>query len=123
MARSSLDVTETELAILEVLWSRPATIRQITDALYPGGTPGQYATVQKLLDRLEAKGCVKRDKRSFAHTFSASVSRDSLIGHGLERLARQLCQGSLTPLLLHLTGRTRLSKADRQALRKLIDES
>ena len=38
MARLSLDVTEAELAVLEVLWHKgPSTVRQITDVLYPGG--------------------------------------------------------------------------------------
>ncbi|MBV9122830.1 MAG: BlaI/MecI/CopY family transcriptional regulator, partial [Planctomycetes bacterium] len=57
MARTPRDVTDTELAILEVLWERgQATRRQLMDALYPGGGPAQYATIQKLLERLEGKG-------------------------------------------------------------------
>ncbi|HIG26455.1 MAG TPA: BlaI/MecI/CopY family transcriptional regulator [Verrucomicrobiales bacterium] len=120
----TIEVTETELAILEVLWSsNQATIRQITDEIYEEPTTGQYATVQKLLDRLEAKKCVKRDKGSFAHTFTAEVDRSKLIGQGLEHLARRLCQGSLTPLLLHLTEKTHLTRADRKALKKLIDQA
>src|SRR5713101_4114325 len=59
MARTAQDVTETELAILQVLWDRgPSTRRQITDVLYPRGGQAQYATVQKLLERLETKGFV-----------------------------------------------------------------
>ena len=46
----SPDVTDAELAVLQALWERgTATIRQLTDALYPGGGPAQYGTVQKLL--------------------------------------------------------------------------
>ena len=38
MARTPQDVTDAELAILEVLWELDsATIRQITDNLYPHG--------------------------------------------------------------------------------------
>src|SRR6266849_6265789 len=52
MARTPQDVTDTELSILQALWDRqPATIRQLTDRLYPGGGAAHYATVQKLLDR------------------------------------------------------------------------
>ena len=32
--------------------------RDLADALYPDGTPAHYTTVQKLLERLEAKGYV-----------------------------------------------------------------
>ncbi|HXG12623.1 MAG TPA: BlaI/MecI/CopY family transcriptional regulator [Gemmataceae bacterium] len=123
MARTPQDVTDTELAILQVLWDRgPATIRQITDVLYPGGGTSHYATVQKLLDRLQAKGFVHRDRRPAAHTFTALVGRDDLIGRCLEEVAEKLCGGSLTPLLTHLVRARRLSSRERQELRALIEE-
>ena len=123
MARKRIEVTDTELSILTVLWERgSATIREITDELYSKeSTAAQYATVQKLLERLESKGCVSRDRRSFAHVFKPKVKRSALIDQGLESLARKLCNGSLTPLLTHLAGRTELSPSEREAIRKLID--
>ncbi len=124
MASKTINVTEAELAVLDALWEEGAvTIRQITNKLYDKGTTSEYATVQKLLDRLQAKGCVKRSKRSHAHTFSAKVSRSELIGSGLETLAEKLCSGSLTPLLMHLTENTKLSPQDRDKLRELIDQA
>jgi predicted transcriptional regulator len=123
MARTPRDVTDAELAVLQVLWDRgPATIRQLTDALYPGGGTSHYATVQKLLERLEVKGHVARDRRAPAHTFAAAVGREELIGRRLEDVAAKLCGGSLTPLLTHLVRARRLSARERQELRALIDE-
>jgi predicted transcriptional regulator len=116
-------VTDTELAILQLLWERgPQTIRQLTDALYPGGATAQYATVQKLLDRLESKDCVARDRSGPAHVFAAAVRREELIGRRLQDMAEKLCGGSLTPLLTHLVRARRLSPRERQQLRDLIDE-
>ncbi len=123
MARTPQDVTEAELAVLRALWDRgPATIRQLTDAVYPGGGASQYATVQKLLDRLEEKACVRRDRAGAAHQFSASIGREDLIGRRLRDVAEKLCDGSLTPLLTHLVRARRLSKEERDELRALIDE-
>ena len=123
MARSPQDVTETELAVLQVLWDQgPATIRRITDLLYPEGGPAHYATVQTLLDRLEVKGFVRRDRTPPAHAFAAAVGRDDLIGRRLQAMAEQLCGGSLTPLLTHLVKARRLSARERQDLRDLIDD-
>jgi BlaI family penicillinase repressor len=123
MARNPQDVTETELAVLQVLWDEgPATIRHITDFVYPEGGAAHYATVQKLLERLETKGCVTRDRRPAAHTFAAAMGRDDLIGRRLQAMAEQLCGGSLTPLLTHLVKGRRLSARERQDLRDLIDE-
>ena len=54
------DVTETELAILQVLWDDGETTRRrVTDVLYPGGGEAHYATVQNLLARMERKGFVR----------------------------------------------------------------
>jgi predicted transcriptional regulator len=122
MARTPRDVTDTELSILQALWNRqPATIRQLTDLLYPGGGQAHYATVQKLLDRLEAKGCVVRRRNQTPHVFEATIGRDELIGRKLEDVAEKLCGGSLTPLLTHLVRARRLSSRQRQELRDLID--
>jgi predicted transcriptional regulator len=123
MARTPQDVTDTELAVLQLLWDGGAsTIRHLVDTLYPGGGTAQYATVQKLLERLEQKGFVRRDRGGAAHTFTAAVGIDVLIGRRLQDVAEKLCGGSLTPLLTHLVRTRRLSERERRELRALIDE-
>jgi predicted transcriptional regulator len=123
MARKSQDITDAELAVLQILWDDgPATIRQLTDRLYPGGSAAQYATVQKLLERLEGKGHVRRDRRSAVHVFRAALVRDELIGRRLRAVADQLCGGSLTPLLTHLVRTEKLTDRERRELRTLIQE-
>jgi BlaI family penicillinase repressor len=123
VARLAQDVTDAELAVLRVVWDRgTATIRQLCDTIYPEGGTSRYATVQKLLERLEAKGCVVRDRSEPVHRFSATIGRDDLIGKRLQDVAETLCGGSLTPLLSHLVRAEGLSDADRRALRKLIED-
>jgi predicted transcriptional regulator len=117
------DVTDAELAVLQVLWDQgPATIRQLTDALYPGGTDAHYATVQKLLERLAAKGHVTRDRSQHAHRFDAATDRDTLVGHRLRVMAEKLCGGVMGSLLTHLVRAEELSSKERQELRTLMDE-
>lgn len=104
--------------MLQVLWREgSATIRRITEAVYGQRSTAAYATVQKLLERLAAKKCVKRDRSSFAHTFRAVVEPDDLIEQRLDDLADEICSGSLSPLLMHLVQRVELSAAERAALR------
>src|SRR5258708_16673446 len=103
MERTPKDPTDAELAVLQVLWDQgSATIRQITDVLYPGGGDAQYATVQKLLERLEEKLHVGRDRSGHAHRFSARTARDTLVGRPLRQMAEHLCTGLTAPLLPHL---------------------
>lgn len=123
MPRPRKDVTDAELAVLEVLWEEgTATVRQIAEALYPQCTSSEHATVQKLLDRLKTKDCVDRDRSVWPHQFQAKIQRDDLIGRRLKTMAETLCGGSLQPLLTHLVRNTRLTEQDRQSLRALLDE-
>jgi predicted transcriptional regulator len=113
--------TETELAILQLLWEKgPAPIRQLTQSLYPSGTASHYATVQKLLDRLELKGLVGRDRTSMTHIFRAIASRDDYIGSQLRAMADKLCGGSVTPLLTNLLQREQFTDDERNELRELL---
>jgi predicted transcriptional regulator len=123
MARSSQDVTEAELALLRRLWERgPATIRQLAEDVYGQDGTSVYATVQKLLERLEGKQFVARDRSGAVHVFRAAVERDELIGRRLRAVADTLCGGSLTPLLTHLVQGRRLSDQQRKALRALVEQ-
>lgn len=120
-AEAFADVTETELAVLKVLWRRgAATIRELTGELYPEGGLSHYATVQKLLERLDGKGHVSREPRGRANVFQATVGRGELISRRLQATADSLCEGSLTPLLTHLVGSARLSSEEISRLRELV---
>ncbi len=124
MGRPGEDITESELAVLRILWDRErATIRQLADTLYPLGEAAQYATVQKLLDRMESKGYVRRDRTMFVHVFQSVLGRDELIGRRLRSLAEMLCDGSLTPLLTHLARANDLTEDDRLALRAIVNDT
>ncbi len=122
MGNSDKSVSDGELGVLEVLWIQgQATVREITAEVYEDQSFSKYQSVQKLLERLEKKRCIKRDRSTTAHTFEPTVERDEIIGHRLEQVSETLCGGSLTPLLMHLAGRTRLKPSEREALHQLIN--
>ena len=123
MARTPQDITDAELDVLQELWKHgPLAIRRITELLYGDCKTSQYATVQKLLERLESKECITRDRTSNVHVFSASIGRDELVGRRLQAVAEELCEGSWTPLLTNLVQMKKLSEKDRQILRQFIDD-
>lgn len=116
-------ITDVELSILQVLWERgQATSRELTFAMYTEVTDAKIATVQKLLERLEAKGCVERDRRERAHRFQPLVSHDQYLRSRLKALADRLCDGALAPLVTTLLRSKAISRNDREQLRKLISE-
>jgi BlaI family transcriptional regulator, penicillinase repressor len=124
MARTPQDITDAELDVLQVLWKHgPLPIRRITEILYGDKKTSQYATVQKLLERLESKDCVERDRAANVHVFTAKIQRDELVGRRLQAMAEDLCGGSITPLLTNLVQMQKLSNEDRAMLKKLIEDA
>ena len=123
MPRTPQDVTDAELAVLQFLWDHgTATVRQLSEALYLEASASNHATVQKLLERLESKKCVKRDRKVWPHLFRALVKREDLIRRRLQNTADTLCDGSFEPLLTHLVRTRKLSPEERQSVRGLLDE-
>ena len=123
MARKAQDVTDAELAILQLLWEQgEATAPELTRELYPSETNSDLATVQKLLRRLEGKSCVARDSTTWPHIFRAAIKREELIGRRVQSAADALCAGSLGTLLTHLVKAKKLSAQERTSLRELLSD-
>lgn len=117
------DVTAAELAIMEQLWDRgTASAKDLSLSLYGADSASEVATVQKLLSRLENKGCVGRDRDRWPHLFHAILTREELISQRLQATADELCDGTLSSLLTHLVRSKKFSSKQRQNLRKLLED-
>ena len=111
-----------ELAVMDLLWAQDrCTARDIREQLYRGKSKAQHGTVQRLLQRLEDKGFVERDRTLPVHLFSALVSRQAYASSQLESLADKLTGGSLAPLITHLMEQKKISRAEIKRLRQILD--
>ena len=116
-------VTDGELSILQVIWERgETTSREIAVAIHEEVTDPKISSVQKLIERLEAKGCVKRDRSNRAHRFRALVTHEEFLRSRLQALSNRLCDGALTPLVTTLLQSESLSRPEYEQLRQLVDE-
>jgi predicted transcriptional regulator len=112
-----------ELAVMELLWQEnQLTARQIREQLYPHATKAQHGTVQRLLQRLEDKGYVKRDASQPVLQFSAVLSRQAYAANQLESVAAKLTGGSITPLITHLVEEKRISREELEQLREILSQ-
>jgi len=111
-----------ELGVMNLL-SRDdrLTARQIREQLYPDANKAQHGTVQRLLQRLEDKGYVERDRSLSVHLFSAAISRQTYAGQQLESLADRLTAGSFAPLITHLVEAKRISPDEIDRIRAILD--
>ena len=123
MVREAKTVTETEFAILEVLWDKgPTTVREIVEIVYGEHTHSLHAGVKSLLERLGDKEFVVCQRQGGAHLFAATVGRKEFVAQQLQVLADSNFGGSLTPLLMTLIDNVKLARNDREAIRRIVEK-
>ncbi|MFP6865857.1 MAG: BlaI/MecI/CopY family transcriptional regulator [Roseibacillus sp.] len=116
-------IANAEMAVMNLLWeSDRLTAREIREKLYPDAGKAQHGTVQRLLQRLEDKGYVERDRSLPVHFFSAALSRQTYAGMQLESLAETLTAGSFAPLITHLVEQKKISRGEIDRIRAILDE-
>ncbi len=111
-----------ELAVMNLLWQNDRlTARHLREQLYPDASKAQHGTVQRLLQRLEDKRYVERDRSLSVHFFSALISRQTYAGQQLESLADKLTAGSFAPLITHLVAEKKISRDEIDRIRGILD--
>ena len=114
--------TDAELAILRVLWERgPSTVRQVHEILSEI-RPTVYTTILKLMQIMDDKGLVHRDKSQRAHvyqpTFTEAETQKRLVGDLLERAF----SGSTASLLMQALSAKEASAEELAQIRQILDE-
>ena len=114
--------TESELAILQQLWSRGrATVREVNDSLNEvDGNQIGYTTTLKLLQIMTDKGLVTRDTSRRTHVYQAAVSEQHTRSGLVHRLVDGVFGGSASQLVLHALGDHRASAEELTAIKNLI---
>lgn len=113
--------TESELAILNVLWERgEATVREVHESLY--GDDGGYTTALKMLQVMHAKGLVRRDERQRAHVYKAAITKSATQKRATAELVQRLFDGRPAELVLRALGGDKSPSAEELSqIRELLD--
>lgn len=116
------DITDAELSIMNLLWDRGrCTSLEIAKSLYSEDVTARLSIVQTLLERLEQKGYVTKDRTVRPRCHESKVSRKQFISKRLSATADALCSGSYAPLLEYLI-RANFTPDRLSEFRKLLDE-
>jgi predicted transcriptional regulator len=112
--------TETELAVLRVLWERgPATVQEVHDDLY-GGTDIGYTTSLKVLQNMLTKRLVKRDATRKQHVYEAAVGEDDTLSRHIRRMIDRTFKGSAVELAMRALESRPVSTSELAELKRLI---
>ena len=112
--------TDSELAILRVLWDRgPSTVRAVHDALVDARETG-YTTTLKLMQIMADKGLVTRDATERTHVYTARLTQDQTQRQLVADLVQRAFGGSAAALLQQALSAQPASPDELKKIKKLI---
>ncbi len=119
--KSSIVLTEAELRLMDVIWSRGSgTVQQIQEAL-PEESPLAYNSVLTTIRILEKKGYVAHEKDGRAHVYRALVEKQDATRSEISHLLGRFFQNSRELLVLNLLEDKSLDAAELKKLRGLLE--
>src|SRR5688572_28615568 len=114
--------TPSELAILQILWSRgPSTVREIHEVLAQEKDVG-YTSALKFLQIMTTKGLVTRNEDQRAHIYSANQPAEKTKQQFAADVLHRVFRGSAAQLMQHALSGKRSSKKEIDELRRMLDE-
>lgn len=119
MPRSTLP-TDSETAILRVLWERgPSTVREVHEAL--DDREVGYTTVLKLMQIMLNKGLLARDDSQRSHVYRSAVAREASEARAVGDLRRRLFGGSTSQLVLRALSEAPATQDELLSIKATLD--
>jgi predicted transcriptional regulator len=119
--RKSPNLTEAELKLMEVLWSRgPSTVADVVAAL-PGEPRVAYSTVLTTLRILENKGYLRHSKQSRAFVYEPVLNRTEARRNVLRYVLDRFFGNSPEALVVNLIEDREFSNAELARLKAMIE--
>ena len=122
MGRTRPRPTDSELAILRILWERgPSTVRQVHEAL-AGTRETGYTTTLKLMQIMADKGLVARNESARTHVYTASAGEAQTQQQLVKDLVDRAFGGSAAALVLQALNAEGTTPQELREIHKLIDD-
>jgi predicted transcriptional regulator len=121
--KKSLNLTEGELPLMQVLWEKKrATVGDVAASL-PADPPLAYSTVLTTLRILEAKGYVQHTKEGRAFVYEPVVVQEEASRKALDTLVNRFFGGSCELLVMNLLKEEAIGQAELRRIKRMIAES
>lgn len=109
-----------DMEILSMLWQHgPLTLPEAHQRFGQFGQPVAYTTIQTRLNRVVAKGMVRRSRERPAR-YEAIVKPEEVSARQMDMLVSKVTRGKIVPLVSHLISGSDLSRDEIEELKRLI---
>ena len=107
---------------MKVVWRlERATVRDVYEALRAHREIA-YTTVMTMMKILEDKRYLKKTRIDRAYEYRPAQPRHQVVGAMVRDFLDRVFDGAAAPLLMHLAKDSKLSKADKDMIRRLSEE-
>ena len=117
-------LTPVQFEIMQLIWNAPQglTVGELWEAIRPIRDVSRN-TVLNLVDRLEKRAWLKRRKDQGVFRYAAAIGRQPVEAQLTADFVEEFFEGSAANLLMSLLGSQRLSKADIERLKRLMNQN
>jgi predicted transcriptional regulator len=121
--KPSSHLTDAELRLMDVLWTKGAsTVAEVLEGL-PGKPPLAYSSVITTLRILETKGYVRHRKEGRAFHYEPLVGRQQARRSAIAQVLQRFFEGSPELLMASLFEDREIDARELQRLKRRIDQS
>jgi predicted transcriptional regulator len=114
-------LADQELAIMTIVWEQGATtVREVYEILR-ARRPVAYTTVMTMMNILEQKGFLERQRQGRAFVYRPTRSRRRVVRQMVREFVERVFGGAARPLLVHLVEDHKLTAEDLREIARLID--
>jgi BlaI family penicillinase repressor len=122
MGKRSLELFESEWAILQVVWEKqPCAAPTVQEALVKE-KGWAYTTVKTMMDRMVKKGLLRAERIRNLYLYSAAVTKSHAQKSEIARTLKRAFDGTFTPMMQFLIENEELSDEDYGKLEKMIKD-
>lgn len=107
---------------MKVIWRREqATVRDVYETLRERRAIA-YTTVMTMMNVLEEKGYLAKARVDRAYVYRPTRPQQQVVGQMVTDFVDRVFDGAAAGLFLHLARDSRLSKTERDRIRRIIEE-
>jgi len=122
MEKIKRKLTDAELEIMHVVWELDGgTVRQVHEILNQQ-RPLAYTTVMTMMNILEEKGHLTRQKEGRAYLYQPVRPKSQVISGMVDEFVGRVFEGAAAPLVVSLVKDKKLSKKDLDEIARMIRE-
>lgn len=115
-------ISETEWEIMRIVWKRqPVTSADVIAELQRADPSWRAVTAKTLLNRLVRKGALCFESIGRLYHYSAKVSETECVAAATRSFLDRVFGGSLTGMMTHYVENKKLTKAQLNDLRRLLE--